>query len=156
MPKIKVKKRKGGALAYIEHKGAYGSIPFDDYYKELYDWAKAKKARPGFKPFVVYITDPNNTPESEWVTQVAIPVGITAEPAGKVQVRELPDMEIAILKHAATAEEYGNSYAEIGKWIEENGYDVTHPPMEVYTKKPKVKDGKTIIFSDIQFPVKKK
>ena len=28
-------------------------------------------------------------------------------------------------------------------------------PMEVYTKKPKTKGGKCIIYSDIQFPVRK-
>ena len=75
---------------------------------------------------------------------------------GYLLVESLPDMEVAILKHAAPSEEYNNSYAALAKWIEENGYEITAPPMEVYTKKPKMKDGKTIIYSDILFPVKKK
>jgi effector-binding domain-containing protein len=60
------------------------------------------------------------------------------------------------MEHNAPAEEYKKSYAELGKWITDNGYVTAGPPLEIYTGKPKLKDGKMIIYSEIQFPVKKK
>ena len=156
MGKIKIKKMKASTYAYLEYKGPYGGIPFDEFYKRLYDWAKENKARPGFKPFAMYPDDPNKTPEAETRTYVCIPIGKDPGVEGDVKVCTLQEGEMAVLKHNAPAEEYANSYAELGKWIEENGYEVTAPPMEVYTGKPKVKGGKTIIKSIIQFTVKKK
>ncbi len=154
--KIKIKHRKSGNIAYMEHKGPYDSIPFDKYYTDLYSWAKENKARPGFKPMAIYMSNPNETPKDELVTLIAIPIGITIESKGDVKTKNLPEMDVAVFKHAAPAEEYENSYTDLAKWIEDNGFEVTDPLMEIYGKKPKVKNGKTIIFSDIQFPVKKK
>jgi effector-binding domain-containing protein len=153
---IKVKRRRAGNFAYIEYKGPYNKIPFDEAFSRLFAWAKETRAGPGFTPFVIYASDPKTTPESELVTKVAIPLHRTGEPKGEIKVGQLPEMEIAVKRHDAPAEEYNKSYAELQKWIADNGYELYGAPIEVYTGKPKVKDGKTIIYSDIQFPVRKK
>jgi effector-binding domain-containing protein len=153
---IKVKKRKAGSFAYIEYKGPYDKIPFDEAFSRLFAWAKETRAGPGMTPFVIYASDPKTTPESELVTKVAIPIHRTGEPRGEVKVGQLPEMDVAVKRHDAPAEEYDKSYAELQKWITDNGYELYGAPIEVYTGKPKVKDGKTIIYSDIQFPVRKK
>ena len=154
--KVKIKKRGAGAMAYIEFRGPYDKIPFDECIKKLYGWAKENKARPGFTPFAVYPCDPNETPKEQLITEVAIPIHKLVAAKGEVKVRETPEMEVAAMKHDAPAEDYGKSYAELGKWIADNGYVVAGPPLEIYTGKPKLKDGKMIIYSEIQFPVKKK
>ncbi len=154
--RIKVKQRPAGAIAYIEYKGPYGKLPFDEYIGKLYAWAKQAKVRPGWKPFAIYTTDPNKTPEAENITQVAIDIAKEVPASGEVKVRSLPGTDVAVLVHDAPAEEYGKSYAELHKWIADNGYETTGPPLEIYTAKPKEKDGKKIIYSEIQFPVKKK
>lgn len=154
--RIKVKKRPAGAIAYIEYRGPYGSIPFDEYMGKLYAWAKQAKVRPGWVPFAVYTTDPNTTPESENITQVAITIAKEVPASGEVKVRSLPEMDVAAMEHNAPSEEYGRSYAELGKWITDNGYEPAGPPFEIYTKKPKMVDGKMIIYSEIQFPVRRK
>jgi effector-binding domain-containing protein len=154
--KIKVKKRRAGTIAYIEFKGPYGKIPFDDYYAKLTAWIKKSKA--GFRggPLAIYATDPAVTPESDLVTKVAFPIGKAVQPEGEIKVEALPEMEVAVKVHDAPADQYNASYAELKKWITDNGYEMTCAPLEIYTKKPKVKDGKTIIYSEIQFPVRKK
>ena len=86
---------------------------------------------------------------------MAIPIGKAVPSSGGTLVDTLPDMDVAIKVHDAPAGEYRKSYAELQKWITENGYRITGAPIEVYTRKPGVKDGKTIICSQIQFPVKK-
>ena len=60
------------------------------------------------------------------------------------------------MKFADTSDRYKDAWCEIGEWIEENGYAGAAPPMEVWTKMPKEKAGKTLIFSKLQFPVKEK
>ena len=153
---VKLKKRSAGAMAYIEYRGPYNKVPFDECFKKLYDWAKQARVRPGFTPFVVYPNDPKITPESDLLTQVAIPIAKEVPASGEVKVSRLCDMEIATLKHNAPAEEYNKSYAELQKWISDNGYELFGSPMEIYTGKPKMNDGKMIIYSEIQFPVRKK
>jgi effector-binding domain-containing protein len=154
--KIKVKKRSAGTMAYIECKGPYGKIPFDECFAKLIAWAKQSKAGLRGGPFVVYASDPHVTPENDLVTKVAVPIGKAVEPSGDIKVAPLPEMLVAVKVHNAPADQYNASYAELQKWILDNGYQIAGAPMEVYTSKPKVKDGKTIIHSEIQFPVKKK
>ena len=156
MAKVKIKKRKASNIAYIEHKGPYHEIPFDKYYGQLYSWAKENKVKPGFKPFAIYPNDPKETSEDELLTQIAIPIGKMVESKGNIKVKALPEMVVAVIKHKGPAEEYNKTYAELLKWVEENDYEVVGAPMEIYTKKPNVKSGKAIIYSKIQFPVKKK
>lgn len=154
--KIKVKKRGASTIAYIEFKGPYDKIPFDEAYGKLFSFVKESKAGMRFGMFAVYANDPHVTPPDELVTKVAIPIGKAVEPKGEVKVAPLPEMEVAVKVHNAPADEYSKSYTELLKWVTDNGYEVTGAPLEVYTKKPKVKDGKTIIYSEIQFPVRKK
>jgi effector-binding domain-containing protein len=154
--KIKVKTRRGGPYAYIEAKGPYDKIPFDEYFCKLTTWAKESKAGMRGGPFVIYASDPNVTPPSDLLTKVAFPIGKAVPASGDIKVETLPEMEVASMDHNAPADEYSKSYAELTKWITDNGYQLFGAPIEVYTGKPKVKDGKTIIYSEIQFPVKKK
>jgi effector-binding domain-containing protein len=154
--KIKVKKRRAGPIAYIEFKGPYDKIPFDQYFGKLFSWARESKAGMRFGTFAVYASDPAVTPAGDLLTKVAIPIGKAVPSSGEIKVDTLPEMDVATLDHNAPAEDYSKSYGELQKWISENGYEVLGAPMEVYTRKPKVKDGKTIIYSEIQFPVRKK
>ena len=152
---IKVKRRGATAIAYIEARGAYGKIPYGELYEKLFAWAKEARAAPGFSTLAIYASCPKETAEADLVTKVGIPLYKSAEPKGDIKVDQLPEMEVAIKKHEGPAEEYDKSYGELTKWISDNGYKIAGPAMEIFTKKPKVKDGKTIIYSEIQFPVTK-
>jgi effector-binding domain-containing protein len=154
--KIKVKTRRGGPYAFIEAKGPYDKIPFDEYFGKLMTFAKESKAGMRWGMFVIYANDPHVTPPADLVSKVAIPIGKAVPASGDIKVDTLPDMDVAIKVHDAPAEDYQKSYTELQKWVDENGYLITGAPLEVYTGKPKVKNGKTIIYSQIQFPVKKK
>jgi effector-binding domain-containing protein len=52
--------------------------------------------------------------------------------------------------------EYNKTYTELVKWIDERGYRVSGPPIEIYSKKPEVVDGITILYSKIMMPVEEK
>jgi effector-binding domain-containing protein len=156
MYKIKIEKTKPMKLAYIEHIGEYSKIPFDKYVPRLYEWAKENRVRPGFKNVNVYHDDPQEKNPAECKTWVGIPVSGEARSDNEVTIEDLPALEIASLKFKGTPDEIKNAYEEIGEWLNENGYEWNGPSREVCSKKPKEKDGKMILFSTIQVPIKKK
>ena len=153
MTKIKIKNRKPTKIAYIEHTGDYSSIPYDEDISKLYAFAKKKKLRPGFKPFALYPDDPNKGEWDNIRTRVAITVNKIAEGSEEIRVEELPQMKVATMKFKGSSEEYQQAYSELWKWIEEQGFKLNGPPLEIWGKKPKVVEGKTVINSEIQAPI---
>lgn len=89
-------------------------------------------------------------------SEIAITFKGDAKPAGNVKTKELPAMEVAVVKFKAPAKEYSAIYQKLGEWLGANGYELVGPCMEIYTKKPQVVDGEIIIYANIQVPVKKK
>ncbi len=156
MAGIKIKTLKPQKLAYVEHTGDYKSIPYDDYFTKLYDWAKEKKVRPGFKPLGIFHDDPQKTPPEQCKSEICIPIVGEAESDENIKIKELPSMEVAVTKHKGSSEEYQNTYRQLNEWITKNGYEWAGPAMEVYTKKPKTVGDQTIIYATVQAPVKKK
>lgn len=156
MAKIKIKKTKPYRLAYMEHVGDYGSIPYDKYFSQLYGWAKEKKARPGFRPIGIYYDTPEQTPPERCRSEIGIPTRGMPISEGNIKIKEMPAMEVAIIKHAGPAKEYSKTYGILNEWMAQTGYEWAGPAMEVYTKKPKVVGGETIIRALVQVPVRKK
>ena len=155
MAKVKLSKRKEVTVAYIEHIGAYDTIPFDVIMKKLYTWAKENKVRPGFKPFTIYPDDPACTPVANLRSWVGIPIHGTAPKDANVKTTVLPESLLATYKHVGPSSEFSNSYKILADWIKAEGYEFAGPPVEYYPKKPKVKNGETILYAEIHFPVKK-
>jgi AraC family transcriptional regulator len=156
MAGIKVKTLKPQKLAYIEHTGTYGEIPYDKFYDKLYSWAKEKKVRPGMKALGIFHDDPDQIPPERCRSEICIPIYGDVESDEEIKIKELPSMEVAQIKHKGSSEEYKNSYKTLSDWIESNGYELAGPSMEVYTKKPKMAGDKVIIYANIQAPIKKK
>ena len=156
MGKIKIEKRKPVTIAYMGYKGPYNDIPFDSYIERLYGWAKEKRIRPGFYPLAVYHDNPETTAPEDCRTDVAITV--VGEPQGtdEIMVRKMPAMTVASVKHKGGADEYQGVYEALARWVEENGYTWDGPPIEMYTRKPKVVDGKAVFHAKIMAPVRKK
>lgn len=156
MAKVKVERKKPMKLAYVEHVGPYGSIPFDRYIEQLYGWAKAQKVRPGFHPLGIFHDSPRETPPERCRSDIAIPIYGDAAPAGTVKVKDLPAMDVATLSFKGTSSEYQGAYDALGAWIAEHGYEWAGPSMEVYSKKPETVGGKTIMYAKIEAPVRKR
>jgi AraC family transcriptional regulator len=156
MGRVKLEKRKSVTVAYVQHKGSYSNIPFDDYVGRLYGWAKEKKLRPGFYPMAVFYDNPDITPPERCRTDIAI--SVAGEPKGddEVNVRKMAAMTVATISHKGEAEECKKSYGLLTKWVTENGLEWDGPPIEIYTKKPEVVDGRTIIHAKIMAPVRRK
>jgi len=156
MASIKVESRKATTLAYIEHTGPYDKVPWDVYMEKLFGFAKEKKVMPGFYPMATYTNCPDDTPPEERTCEISIPIHGDVEGKEDIKVKKLPEMKVATISHKGPGSEFKNTYAKLTGWISENGYEMSGPPMEIYSKKPKVKDGVTILYAKVMIPVKKK
>jgi effector-binding domain-containing protein len=73
-----------------------------------------------------------------------------------VKTRKIPAMKVAAISHKSPASEFKNTYAKLTEWIEKKGYEVSGPPIEVYSKKPEVVEGLTVLYAKVMMPIKKK
>lgn len=154
--KIKVKTIKPMKVAYIDHTGEYDKIPWDNYMEKLYSWAKKHKVRPGFKGIGIYFEDPSTVKHSECRSQIAIPIKGNATSDDDVKIKEIESMEIAESKYYGPSDNIKEIYQEVSEWMDVNGYKWNGPSMEIYSRKPKVKGGKTFLYMIVQIPIKRK
>ena len=153
---VKLEIRKSMTIAYIEHTGGYDSIPFEKYISRLYGWVKEKKVMPGFHPLAIYYDSPEKTSPDKCRSEIAIPIYRSVKPEAEIRVKKLPRMKAAAFSHKGPSKEYSNSYKRLQDWIVENGYEWAGPAIEVYSKKPEVVAGETVVYAKILVPVKKK
>lgn len=156
MEKIKVEKVRPMRVAYIEHVGPYDRIPWDAHMTRLFGWAKKNRVRPGFRGIGIYLDNPAETPPEQCRSEVAIQIKGDAEGSEGIQVKDLPEMDVAVTKFRGPASTIGEVYRTITQWMEDHGYAWAGPSMEVYGRKPKVVGDEVIISATIQVPVKKK
>jgi len=62
----------GGHVATVTHKGAYTDVP--KAYEALFGWIKENAREPAGAAREVYHNDPKDTPESELLVEIAIPL----------------------------------------------------------------------------------
>jgi effector-binding domain-containing protein len=156
MANPKLELRKAANLAYIEHKGPYDNVPWEDYIKRLYGWAKEQKVMPGFYPMAICYDDPEKTPPGEARSDIGITFKGRAKEQAGVKTRKMPAMKVAAISHKGPSNEFKNTYAKLTEWIDKKGYRVSGPSIEVYSKKPEVVSGVTILYAKVMMPVKKK
>jgi effector-binding domain-containing protein len=156
MTNPKLESRKAANIAYIEHFGPYDGVPWENYIQRLYGWAKKQKVMPGFYPMGIYHDDPEKTLAEKCRSEIAITFKGKGKEENGIRTRRLQAMKVAAISHKAPGSEFKNTYARLMKWITEKGYRVSGPPIEVYTKKPKVVGDVTILYAKVMMPVKKK
>jgi AraC family transcriptional regulator len=111
---------------------------------------------PGFYPMSIYHDDPKVVPAEERRTEVAITFKGEAKQSSGVKIRQMPAMKVATVSHKGPSSEFQKTYAVLTDWIEKKDLEVSGPPMEIYSKKPEVVGGETILYAKIMMPVKKK
>jgi DNA gyrase inhibitor GyrI len=149
----KLEERKATRIAYVEHVGAYDKIPWQTYIERLYGWAKEQRVMPGFYPMGIYLDDPKETPPERRRTEVAITFKGEAEERSGVKIRELPAMRVATISHKGSGSGFEKTYEALTSWINTRNLRLSGPPMEIYSKKPEVVDGVTILYAKIMMPV---
>lgn len=155
MSNPKIEKRKAANLAYIEHQGPYDKVPWEDYVKRLYSWAKEQKVMPGFYPMAIYHDDMEKTPPEKCRSEIGITFKGRAREQAGIKTRKMSAMSVATVSHKGPGSEFKNTYTKLANWIREKGYRISGPPIEVYSKKPEVIGGVTILYAKIMMPIRK-
>jgi len=151
----KFESRKAANFAYVEHQGPYDQVPWDVYIKRLYGWAKEQKVMPGFYPMAIYHDDMQKPSEMRR-SDIGITFKGRAKEQSGVKIRKMPAMKVATISHKGPGTEFKNTYAKLTEWIEKKGYQMSGPPIEIYSKKPETVDGVTILTAKVMMPIKKK
>jgi len=150
----KLESRKTANLAYIEHIGPFDKVPWEEYIHRLYRWAKEQNVMPGFYP--MGICDPEKVSPGDLKSEIAITFKGKAKESDGIMIKKMPAMKVASMSHKGPGSEFRNTYAKLGEWIDKKGYACSGSPMEIYSKKPEVVDGVTILYAKVMIPVKKK
>jgi effector-binding domain-containing protein len=85
--------------------------------------------------------------------EAIFPIAGSLTGSGRVQVYELPGVEVAAVVHHGDFDEFGRAYRAILRWIETNGYQITGPYREIYLKHDRRNLKETT--TEIQFPIVK-
>lgn len=156
MANPKLENRKAANLAYIEHQGMFDRIPWDSYIERLYGWAKEQKVMPGFYPMGIYLDNPEITSPEKCRSEVGITFKGNAKEQSGIKIKSMPEMKVAVISHKGPGTEFKNTYARLREWIDQKGYEGSGPCIEIYSKKPEVINGVTILYAKVMMPVKKK
>lgn len=69
---IAIEEISGAHLVFTTHKGPYTEVP--EAYKALFAWVEEHGRKPAGAAREVYLNDPKDTPESELLVEVGIPL----------------------------------------------------------------------------------
>ena len=153
MSNPKVELRRATNLAYLEHQGPYDKVPWEDYIKRLYDWAKGQKVMPGFYPLAIYHDDPEKTPPEKCRSDIGITFKGRAKEEAGVKIKKISAMKVATISHKGPGSEFKKTYTKLADWINKKGYKTSGPPIEIYSKKPEIVDGVTILYAKVMMPI---
>ena len=156
MAEVKLKKSKACKVAYIQHVGAYDKVPYGDYYDRLFAWAKQKNLRPAGPPMAIFLDKPEETPHEKCRCEVLIPIEGEAKAEKEIKIKDIPSMDVASITHRGPTKDYPNTYKKLHEWTTKKGYVYAGPVMEIYLSKPKIVKGETVVFTNIQVPIKRK
>jgi effector-binding domain-containing protein len=132
--KIHLKHTEPRTVATMMHKGSFEHVP-RVIGKLMADITEGGHLVAG-PVMIVYVNDPNEAPEEEYLWEVWVPV---ARPGvfGKAENDEmgfkyLDIMFVAYMYHIGPYETVGESYNLLFEWAQRNKYNMIGPPVEVY------------------------
>lgn len=156
-PKVEVavKKIDSRKVAFIAKQGDYSQV--GTTIGELFGWLNEKGIQPAGALFGIYYDNPEEVPPEKCRYDICIPIAVEVEPdsIAQVQVKELPEMEVASLIHKGAYDKVGPSWGKIYGWIYKNKYTPAGPGMEIYLNSPDEVPEDSLL-TEIQVPVKKK
>ena len=144
--------------AVIEMEGPYAQMP--EAMGTLYGWVEQHGYTPVGMPMAVYLTMPNEVPESETRWDVYAPIAediaeVPASAPGDVGVVKLPAKTVASAMHKGPYDTVGPTYEALTAWASGQGYEICGPPAELYYSDPALV-APADYMTEIQFPVCKR
>jgi effector-binding domain-containing protein len=156
MIEVDLKTVESETVAYLGMEGSYAQIP--EAMGRLYGWVAQHGLQPMGMPGAVYLTAPDEVPESEalWELQAALAGSPSPAPPDEsgCGVRLNPALTVAFAMHRGPYETVGATYEQLAHWIVAEGYQMAGPPQELYLSDPNEVPPEEYL-TEIRFPVTK-
>jgi AraC family transcriptional regulator len=157
MTDVEIKTIEPETVAFVSMRGPYTQIP--EAMGRLYGWVAQHGFQPTGMPSGVYLTSPDEAPESQakWELQTALagvhsPVEADESSCG---IRDNPAVTVAFAMHRGPYETVGETYEHLQHWVSANGYAMAGPPQEAYFSDPDEVPPEEYL-TEVRFPVIKR
>jgi AraC family transcriptional regulator len=154
---VTIKKREPMTVAFISMKGPYTQM--NEAFGKLYSWIGEKGYTPAGPPMATYFNAPGQVPAEELLWEIQSPIAGDVAPSGPdelgLRVKRVEGAEVAATMHKGPFDKVGESYGALAGWIEESGYQITGPSMEIYLSEPE-KTPPQELLTEVMFPVRKR
>jgi effector-binding domain-containing protein len=156
MIEVDLKTIEPETVAYVAMRGPYTQVP--EAMGVLYGWIAQHGLQPAGMPGAVYLTAPDDVPESEalWELQTAVagsPAPAEPDESG-CGVRLNPAMLVAYTMHRGPYENVAETYEKLDHWVAAEGYAMAGPPQEVYFSDPNEVPPEEYL-TEVRFPIVK-
>ena len=140
-------------VAYMPMHGSFAQMP--QAFGALYGWLGEHHLTPSGPPLGVYFTDPKTTPaeQNAWEVWAPITAGVAVLPdSAGIGIKGIPETTMATTTFVGAYERMEPVYAEFGRWIADQGYQIAGPSQEVYLSDPETTTPDQYV-TEIRFPV---
>lgn len=135
-------------IVYVEHVGPYEQL--GPIFGQLAAYAGEKGL--SFNMVGLYYDDPAVVPAESLRCELGIQVGEGFEPDSGYMVKEIPAHKVVYAVMKGPYDKIALEYPNIMKWIEEKGYKLTGPVIEIYLEGgPDVPPEQLV--TEVQFPI---
>jgi len=155
--KIEAKMADEMRAACISHSGAVSAIG-DDMARLLrlaIEWVMKGGLQIAGPPFAVYYSSPEDMARGEMLFDVGIPFIGEAQGEGDVEIKTFPAREVLSAIHKGSYSQIAPVYAALMEYAEQNGYEVTGAPMELYLANP-MEVAENDLLTEVRLPVVKR
>jgi effector-binding domain-containing protein len=123
-------------------------------FAKLMAWIAAG-GQPMGPPFAVYYEDPQKTPAKDLTCKLAFPTAAAAKDTPPVVIEKMPEYTALLCTYKGPYEGSGEIWKTCDKWVTDNGYVCSGPPLEVYIRSQANKVLPSEYVTEIRIPVKK-
>jgi AraC family transcriptional regulator len=150
---VQIRDQRAFFYAYLDCAG-----PFTQMQAKIGEFMPAYMGQ-GLGPFTglmaVYFDAPGQVPEAELKWRIGAPIDKEKEPAAPLKKDIFDHPKVAYALHVGPYEKVGETYAKISAFIENNGWQVSGPALEIYLDNP-AQTAPEKLRTEIMFPDTKK
>lgn len=152
-----IQHKRPSLVAYLPMQGSYDQTP--DGFAHLYDWVGEHGFKATGAPTAVYYNiaqDPSGA-DAVWELQAPLKdeVDEVAPDESGIGVRRTLEMEVVSTIHKGPYDSVTPTYQSLWEWVEDNGYELSGPPMERYLNGPDDVASPDEYLTEIIMPIEK-
>lgn len=150
---VRIKDQKAFFYAYLECSGPYAQMQakIGEFMAAYF----SQNLGPITGLIALYLNAPDQVPEAELKWRIGAPIGKETEPAAPLQKDVFDHPQVAYALYIGPYDKISETYGKISAYIDQNGWRMSGPPMEMYLDNPE-ETAPEELRTEIFLPVVKK